>query len=73
MIILWHLKSGIKMLIHNKDDIQFVIEFPCFLGHPVETICQTLSLTGQRSANKQTKVFENHRQISLTDFINRFR
>ena len=23
------------MLIHNKDDIQFVTEFPCFLGHPV--------------------------------------
>ena len=23
------------MLIHNKDDIQFVTEFPCLLGHPV--------------------------------------
>ena len=23
------------MLIQNKDDIQFVTEFPCFLGHPV--------------------------------------
>ena len=23
------------MLIHSKDDIQFVTEFPCFLGHPV--------------------------------------
>jgi len=23
------------MLIHNKDDIEFVAEFPCFLGHPV--------------------------------------
>ena len=23
------------MLIHNKDDIEFVTEFPCFLGHPV--------------------------------------
>ena len=23
------------MLIHNKDDKQFVTEFPCFLGHPV--------------------------------------
>ena len=21
--------------IHNKDDIEFVNEFPCFLGHPV--------------------------------------
>ena len=26
---------GITMLIHNKDDIEFVTEFPCFLGHPV--------------------------------------
>ena len=24
------------MLIHNKDDIEFVTEFPCFLGHPVQ-------------------------------------
>ena len=22
-------------IIHNKDDIKFVTEFPCFLGHPV--------------------------------------
>ena len=26
------------MLIHNKDDIEFVAEFPCFLGHPVNYI-----------------------------------
>ena len=25
------------MLIHNKDDIEFVTEFPFFLGHPVES------------------------------------
>jgi len=30
------LKLGITMLIHNKDDIEFVTEFPCFLGHPVQ-------------------------------------
>ena len=29
------MKLGITMLIHNKDDIHFVTEFPCFLGHPV--------------------------------------
>ena len=34
IIILWLLKLGITMLIHNKDDIEFVTEFPCFLGHP---------------------------------------
>ena len=26
------------MLIHNKDDIEFVTEFPCFLGHPVSEL-----------------------------------
>ena len=26
------------MLIHNRDDIEFVTEFPCFLGHPVHEI-----------------------------------
>ena len=34
IIILWLLKLGIKMLIHNKDDIEFVTEFPCFFGTP---------------------------------------
>ena len=29
------MKLVITMLIHNKDDIEFVTEFPCFLGHPV--------------------------------------
>ena len=33
--MLWLLKLGITMLIHNKDDIEFVTEFQCFLGHPV--------------------------------------
>ena len=31
------MKSGIAMLIHNKDDIELVTEFPCLLGHPVQT------------------------------------
>ena len=35
MIILWLVKSGITMLSHNKDDNQFVSEFPSFLEHPV--------------------------------------
>ena len=30
------------MLIHNKDDIEFVTEFPCFLGHPV---CLSFGIT----------------------------
>ena len=35
MRILWLLKLGITMLLRNKDYIQFVTEFPCFLRHPV--------------------------------------
>ena len=27
------MKLGITMLIHNKDNIEFVTEFPCLLGH----------------------------------------
>ena len=29
------IKLGITMLIQNKDDIEFVTEFPCLLGRPV--------------------------------------
>ena len=32
------MKLGITMLIHNKDDIEFVTESPCFLGHPVSNL-----------------------------------
>ena len=28
------MKLGVTILIHNKDDIDFVTEFPCLLGHP---------------------------------------
>jgi len=38
------LKLGITMLIHNKDDIEFVTEFPCFLGHPVLKVEMNRSL-----------------------------
>ena len=30
------------MLIYNKDDIEFVTEFPCFLGHPVLNVAPFL-------------------------------
>jgi len=32
------------MLIHNKDDIEFVIEFPCLLAHSVCCGPQSLCL-----------------------------
>ena len=38
------MKLGITMLINNKDDIQFVTEFPCFLGHPVVNMKNKLAL-----------------------------
>ena len=34
--MLWLLKLGITTLIHNKDDIEFVTEFPFFWGHLVD-------------------------------------
>jgi len=41
-MILWRLKLGITMLIHNKDDIEFVTEFPCFFGTPCIYIVELL-------------------------------
>ena len=38
------MKLGITMLIHDKDDIEFVNEFTCFLGHPVEWIFKNHTL-----------------------------
>ena len=43
-MILWLLKLGITMLIHNKDDIQFLTEFPCFWGHPVQGVGPVLAV-----------------------------
>ena len=44
------------MLIHNKDDIEFVTEFPCFLGHPVSKRNPTrTSLNKQRSCNNSER------------------
>ena len=31
------------MLIYNKEDNEFVTEFPCLLGHPVHYLFSTLS------------------------------
>ena len=48
VIILWLLKSGITMLILNKDDVEFVTEFPCLLGHPVPNEVHIQKEGGQR-------------------------
>ena len=53
-MILWLLKLGITMLIHSKDDIELVTEFPCFLGHPVENLSSRL-LTFHFNLNKLGK------------------
>ena len=36
------MKLGITMLVHNKDDIEFVTEFPCFFW---DTLYHTLPVT----------------------------
>ena len=46
------------MLIHNKDDIQFVAEFPCFLGHPVYNTF--ISLKSKASLKKELAVEIKH-------------
>ena len=37
IIRLWLFKSGITILILNKDDLEFVTEFSCLLGHPLSS------------------------------------
>ena len=34
-IVMFRGTPCISMIIHNKDDIEFVTEFPSLLGHPV--------------------------------------
>jgi len=69
------LKLGITMLIHNKDDIEFVTEFPCFLGHPVfgrqrlpalleSTRVYTLQFPTKDDTWKKEKVF-NKKKLGL--------
>ena len=43
------------MLIHNKDDIEFVIEFPCFLGHPVVIFINLKVFNDQDIITKEDK------------------
>jgi len=63
------LKLGITMLIHNKDDIEFVTEFPCFLGHPVWTIKQICNHDLKFKVSVQT----NSVNFSLMYWINNFK
>ena len=51
-------KLGITLLNHNKDDIQFVTEFPCLLGHPVYKLCTYLKPC---SVTKSYALKYNHR------------
>ena len=55
------LEIGITMLIHNKDDIEFVTEFPCFLGHPVPRLPST-----RRAINSYNVIGQNINQLKFT-------
>ena len=62
------------MLIHNKDDIEFVTEFPCLLGNPVVQNC----IFDQFDFITLCKVFTLTEEINQTFFskialINRFK
>ena len=52
------MKLGITMLIHNKDDIEFITEFPCFLGHPVENHMQKKMRTFSSEKYKFINMFK---------------
>ena len=39
----------IAMLIHNKDDVEFVTEFTCLLGHPAKEEKMYLNQDSQKS------------------------
>ena len=49
---LWLSKSGITMLILNKDNLKFVIQFPCLLGHPVCRMTALMKLNQLNCGNK---------------------
>ena len=52
------------MLVRNKDDIEFVTEFPCFLGHPVQ---ETQNLSTWQQINKRMfKVLPSRPSLAAT-------
>ena len=52
------------MLIHNKDDIQFVTKFPCFLGHPVPLQYET-------NNRRKFQFYGNEDNVSLVEKISK--
>jgi len=56
------------MLIHNKDDIQFVTEFLCFLGHPVseEVVAVTLDSVGSLYPSPPSED-ESETELNMTE------
>ena len=62
------------MLIHNKDDIEFVTEFPCFLGHSVYSNFLVLLSTTVFSQNINKQIVniadENLPGYSLLTILN---
>ena len=64
------MKIGITMLIHNKDDIEFVTEFPCFLGHPVYNTTIKLNLPGCNKVRQFGKLrnLRDHNLKNLPSF-----
>ena len=57
------LKLGITMLIHKKDDIEFVTEFPCLLAHPV-----LLQRTNKIYSRKEVMTFGKQTLLCLMTF-----
>ena len=77
MIILLLLKLAITMLIHSKDDIEFVTEFPCFWDTLYDII--TTNIITNDMSNIRYKVKKNisykrnnytsYRKANVTKYI----
>ena len=67
------MKLGFTMLIYNKDDIEFVTEFPCILGHPVSSQAQKYTHCLEHPTNltheQVSGYFMNFKGIKMIDHI----
>ena len=67
------MKLGITMLIHKKDDIEFVTELPCFLRHPVVLMCELnrsiLDILGLWESRSILDILELWESKSILDIL----
>ena len=67
------MKLGITMIIHNKNDIQFVTEFPCLLGHPVPSFTTIPVQNTDFKGNLQINLNNSSSLLSSSQFNSFFK